>query len=445
MATSEAHPPLPAHLGTITSSQLIGTLLNFFLFGILFVQVYVYKLCFPKDRPAIKALVYSMFLIMLLCTCLNAADANRWWGDGFGDLLEFSRAGFSPFYTPIMGSVIALAVQLFYCYRISVFRESRGSVWWSAAIAVVSLIQAAGGVGGGVKAFIASNEQHDHARVILVYLWLVGDAVADVMIAVTMTYLLSQASEPQTRDVVQGVIRLIIETNAFSASVAIIGLVLFAGMPGTDYFICPTMILPGIYANTLLVLLNNRATPARSRIKPDYRSRSTDADVVYGSDGTTTTANGTSLGHMWKTMPTSPGVQLQKLDYGAPTKRVPVPKVVDIGPGAFVAAPNAAFGVKSEDYDLELEDTKRDFGYDASAYSSTPSPPQHQHHLQPRRQPSASKHLRSEWDDASYKTGDRDLRARWDDRDGADGASMDLTEVETHPYGSAGTYTTWAR
>jgi hypothetical protein len=64
-------------------------------------------------------------------------------------------------------------------------------------------------MGGGIKAFIASNEQHDHARTVLVYvrvfissffhlpslidccaqLWLVGDAVADLLIAGTMTHL----------------------------------------------------------------------------------------------------------------------------------------------------------------------------------------------------------------------------------------------------------------
>ncbi|KAJ7640082.1 hypothetical protein DFH06DRAFT_630834 [Mycena polygramma] len=210
--------PLPPNVGAITSPQLIGTLLNLWFFGTLFVQVYVYNMCFPKDRPAIKGLVYTVFLIMALCTCLNMADVHFWFGSGFGDIVKFGQARFSPFYTPIMGSVIALAVQLFFCYRISVFRSS--ATWLSYVIAVISLVQAAGGIGGGVKAFVASNEQHDQARTILVYMWLVGDAVADILIAVTMTYLLTQASEPETRDIVRGVVRLIVETNSFSGACA---------------------------------------------------------------------------------------------------------------------------------------------------------------------------------------------------------------------------------
>jgi hypothetical protein len=30
-------------------------------------------------------------------------------------------------------------------------------------------VQAAGGIGGGIKAYIARNEEHDQARTILVY------------------------------------------------------------------------------------------------------------------------------------------------------------------------------------------------------------------------------------------------------------------------------------
>jgi hypothetical protein len=72
---------------------------------------------------------------MAVCTCLNGVDAQYWYGAGFGDIVKFGQARISPFYTPLMGSVIALVVQLFFCYRISVFRSS--AVWWSWLIAGV--------------------------------------------------------------------------------------------------------------------------------------------------------------------------------------------------------------------------------------------------------------------------------------------------------------------
>ncbi|KAJ7911097.1 hypothetical protein B0H13DRAFT_1713917 [Mycena leptocephala] len=327
MASPPGLIPLPPNIGSITSSQLIGTLLNFFLFGTLFIQVYVYNACFPKDRPAIKWLVYSVFLGMALCICFNAADAHYWYGSGFGDIIKFGLAHFAPLYISIMGSVIALAVQLFFCYRISVFRS--GAIWWSAIIAAISFLQAAGGMGAGIKTFIASNEQHDSERTVYIYLWLVGDAVADLLIAGTMTHLLTKASEPQTQDIIRGVVRLLIETNTFSASVAIIGLALFAGMPDSNYWLVPCMILPGIYANTLLVLLNIRAAPTQSHLRADYVS----AESQYASDGTFT-ANASSAAHWKAAGPATLRPLRGEIDYAAGHTPAEIPM------DAFVAAPN---------------------------------------------------------------------------------------------------------
>jgi len=197
---------------------------------------------------------------MTLSTCLNAADAAYWYGSGFGDIIKFSNANISPFYTPIMGSVIGMTIQLFFCYRIWIIKSS--ALYLSIGIGLISLTQAVGGVGAGAKTYIVGNEAHDGGRTILVYMWLIGAAVADVLIAASMTFLLTNASRQnhrQTHDLVKRIVRLIVETNTLSASVAIVGLILFAGVPGTNYFICPTMVIPGIYANTLLVTFNNRA------------------------------------------------------------------------------------------------------------------------------------------------------------------------------------------
>ncbi|KAJ6449422.1 hypothetical protein C8R47DRAFT_1230653 [Mycena vitilis] len=251
-------PPIPSNIGQIAASQLIGSLLNFYLFGILSVQILIYRICFPQDKASIKYMVYLIFLFMAVSTCLNAADVYFWYASGFGNLIQFGQAHISPFYTPIGGSILASIIQLFFCYRIYIIKKA--ALPLSIVIAVISVIQAIGGMGGGIKAYAAANQDHDELRTVL--MWLIGDAVADVMIAGAMTVLLTQASRSnhrQTNGLVKRIVRLIIETNALSASVAILGLILFAGVPGTNYFVCPTMVLPGIYANTLLVTFNNRA------------------------------------------------------------------------------------------------------------------------------------------------------------------------------------------
>ncbi|KAJ7096728.1 hypothetical protein B0H15DRAFT_55355 [Mycena belliarum] len=252
--------PIPPNIGSIAASQLIGSLLNYCLYGVLAVQVYVYRLSFPNDKASIKWMVYLIFLTETVLTALNGYDMYNWFAKGFGDILQFGQPGLSPYYTPIMGSVMALVVQLFFCYRIYIIK--REALPLSIFIALVSTLQAAGGIGGGAAAFLSKNDEHDHIRVVFVYIWLIGDAIADVFIAGTMSYLLMRASRnqhKQTNDIVKRIVRLTIETNALSTFVAIISLILFFGTPNTTYFICPTMVLAKLYANTLLVTFNNRA------------------------------------------------------------------------------------------------------------------------------------------------------------------------------------------
>jgi len=255
-----ALPPLPPNIGQIAASPLIGSLLNYCLYGVLAVQVYVYRLSFPNDKASIKWMVYLIFLAETVLTALNGVDVYHWFAEGFGNIIEFSKPLISPAYTPIAGSVMALVVQCFFCYRIYIIK--REALVLCIFIAVVSVMQCVGGFGGGILSYLSGNEDHDHSRIVMVYMWLIGDVIADVFIATTMTYLLTKATRQQhkqTNDIVKRIVRLTIETNTLSTVVAIISLILFYGVPNTTYFICPTMVLAKLYSNTLLVTFNNRA------------------------------------------------------------------------------------------------------------------------------------------------------------------------------------------
>ncbi|KAF7323865.1 hypothetical protein MKEN_00607900 [Mycena kentingensis (nom. inval.)] len=252
--------PVPPNIGDLAASQLIGSLLNWWLYGVLLVQVYVYRLSFPNDKGAIKALVYSIFVTETVMTALNGYDVYTWFAAGFGDMIKFMNPLVSPVYTPIFGGFIALIVQSFFCYRIYIIKRAAWPI--SVFIFLVSIIQAIGGMGSGSVALMTANENHDGIRNTLVYMWLIGDAIADVFIAVTMSYLLLSASRQQhkqTNDIVRRIVRLTVETNTLSTVTAIVSLILFYGVPNTTYFIGPTMVLAKLYANTLLVTFNNRA------------------------------------------------------------------------------------------------------------------------------------------------------------------------------------------
>ncbi|EIM90625.1 uncharacterized protein STEHIDRAFT_41812, partial [Stereum hirsutum FP-91666 SS1] len=97
---------------------LVGIVLNWFLFGILTVQVYIYYSSFPTDSKRIKILVYGIYLVETAQACTVMSDLCFWFAQGFGDLNKLTATYISPVDTPMLGSISSLAVQLFYCHRI---------------------------------------------------------------------------------------------------------------------------------------------------------------------------------------------------------------------------------------------------------------------------------------------------------------------------------------
>jgi hypothetical protein len=81
--------------------------------------------------------VYFVYVSVLVCTCLNAADIHFWFARSFGDIPGFSDPRLSPVYIPLWGLIIALTVHLFFCYRI--FLVGRRRLW--PLVAVIALVR----------------------------------------------------------------------------------------------------------------------------------------------------------------------------------------------------------------------------------------------------------------------------------------------------------------
>lgn len=114
--------------------------MNWGLLGALIVQVFLYQQEFRDDRKWIKCLglypecnrteskltqhclraVYGLFILEVAQTALCTADAMRWFAIGYGDVIALSKPEFSTFDAPVLDAVIALAVQLTFCWRIKV-------------------------------------------------------------------------------------------------------------------------------------------------------------------------------------------------------------------------------------------------------------------------------------------------------------------------------------
>ena len=58
---------------------------------------------------------------------MTISDMFRWFGSGYGNLLELGNVQLSPVDTPMLGAFVAAAVQMFYCYRIYTINKK---AWW---------------------------------------------------------------------------------------------------------------------------------------------------------------------------------------------------------------------------------------------------------------------------------------------------------------------------
>ncbi|KAG7087201.1 hypothetical protein E1B28_013182 [Marasmius oreades] len=287
-------PPVIPNLEPITAPLFLGSMFNWGLWGILACQTYLYRMYFPKDKLVFKALIYVTFLLETIQTALSTYDNYMWFVRGFGDPSVLDKTFISPFDAPMMGAIIALFVQLFYVYRIYLLNNSWA--WFCVLIIIITVAQTVGAfIGGirGLKAGVFSIVATGSMNVVAAYLWLVGAAVADVMIAGAMFFSLIYTRRSNFRtsqDILLKAVILIIESNTLTAGIAVLSLIMFVGFPKQTWFTCPSLVLGKVYANSLMVSFNNRIV---------FRN-------LMPTEITSTTQNNLTFNHPSSDVPLSP-------------------------------------------------------------------------------------------------------------------------------------------
>lgn len=253
-----------------TAPLFLGILLNYALYGVLSLQLYVYYVNFRvKDRRPLQILVYSIYILDTIQTGLTTWDGLHWFVYGWGKASNLQEPVASSIDSPFLGGIIALAVQAFFCWRI--YQLGRSKIL-SGVIFAVSLIA----MGGGMAAGITSVILNDLTRVqkedfIQTYIWLAGSVAADTLIAGATLYLLHRSrknSIPETNMIITRVIQLTVQTNCLTAAVAIVTFTLFIAFPNQNYFMCPPFFFAKLYSNTLLAILNHRLLTRNSLMSP---------------------------------------------------------------------------------------------------------------------------------------------------------------------------------
>ncbi|KAH9064354.1 hypothetical protein EDB87DRAFT_1829310 [Lactarius vividus] len=255
------------NISEIAAPMLLGALWNWTLYGVLVVQTYIYSYNFPRDRTLLKLLVYSVFLVETVQTALTGSDLYYWFASGFGDVVHLNAHLFE-IDVPIIGSILSLAVQLFFVYRIWVLSE-RSSWFLCLLICFCSTVAAVVACYRGIYMYFDTEFPNPGVAEIPVLIWMTGNTLADLLIACSIFFYLGRRrkeGDGQFSDhALSKIVRLTIETNVLTSTVGIVSLLMIAVFPDKRYFACPLAVLGKLYSNTLLVSLNNRISIREGR------------------------------------------------------------------------------------------------------------------------------------------------------------------------------------
>ncbi|KAK0194337.1 hypothetical protein F5146DRAFT_1184401 [Armillaria mellea] len=171
----------------LTGPYVVGCLLNWALFGTLSVQLYLYYLAFPNDRPLIKYLVYGIYVIELTQTILVAHDAFVTVGYGFGDTDALTRVNFSWLTGPVISAVASSTGQVFYAYRIYIVSKSRIIPIFIICVSLTSFVVAMI-IGIEYSEVGVISDLNNRKTSIAVGISCGATALCDILIAICMTY-----------------------------------------------------------------------------------------------------------------------------------------------------------------------------------------------------------------------------------------------------------------
>ncbi|KAL9708809.1 hypothetical protein Ac2012v2_007964 [Leucoagaricus gongylophorus] len=260
MASSPA--PLPANAFLIMGPSIIGIVLNWFLYGILVMQYFIYLNHSKNEKKWIKVVVHFLFSLDTVQSVIVMDDLFYWFVYHFNDYRTFSHFNFSLIDGPFLDSIIMFTVQTVYCWR--VWRLGGWRVI-PAVIALLVFISCVCGIFMGVYSMVVDTAKLRKAKWVE-ELWLLAGAVADITIACSMAFLLTKLrQEKSTRStmvLLKRILLLTLETNAVTAVVAIALLVTDlippAKEPNTNVNVTLGYIIGKLYSNCFMVLLNQR-------------------------------------------------------------------------------------------------------------------------------------------------------------------------------------------
>ncbi|KAI0093374.1 hypothetical protein BDY19DRAFT_423122 [Irpex rosettiformis] len=259
---------------TPLGALLMGGLISTFLSGIVTMQAYIYARNYPTDRPLVKVLAGSTWLLDIFHSTMVATSLWLYLIDGFGSKSVHDKIFWSLGVTVASTAILTFFVHAFFCNRLH--KLSKGNFFLTVPIAFVALFRL-------VAACVTTAEMirlQSFSMFMAQFRWvftlgLALSSVADVLIASGMCFFLRQ-NRTGTSDldrIIDSVIYYTIENGLLTSIATILSLVFWLATPHNLVYMGLHFAISKLYANSLLASLNARKSlrQAHSSIRDVHR------------------------------------------------------------------------------------------------------------------------------------------------------------------------------
>ncbi|KAF8733226.1 hypothetical protein AX14_004043 [Amanita brunnescens Koide BX004] len=231
------------NFATANVSYFAGNVISLFLHGALTVQLYTYYISFPRDPWLLKTIVYLIYVTETVYTILLTYDfGNTMIGDD-------TTWTFFLIVAPVGGGILAFLTQAAYAYRLRLLSQLKYVSWCILVLIMAGVVLINISVANKTIAFA------------LILVWASISLAIDIRIAGTIIYTVMK-NEMLPRQVNCKVVHLTFLTIGTGALTIAVNFVTVILLGLKSYTVCgPAMVLSKLYANSVMVFLNNRIPP----------------------------------------------------------------------------------------------------------------------------------------------------------------------------------------
>ncbi|KAJ6604364.1 hypothetical protein DFH09DRAFT_1300599 [Mycena vulgaris] len=166
--------------------------------------------------------------------------------------------------TPIFTGIISATVQIFFARRIYILKgENIVYRVVAAMVVMLALMQSLAGIISDARFAVTTAVAEFASLMVGVKVWLIGSAVCDVLITVTMVVIFSQYRQntpwEKSDSLITKLIFNTVGTGAITSIVATLLVILFIVFPTNNLHQVAAFMLGKLYSNMMLFTLNARA------------------------------------------------------------------------------------------------------------------------------------------------------------------------------------------